>query len=59
MNSKQLSAAFDKVIETYKEEATEYTKYCPEEMLYALEHLYKAQLHALESIRGIIVISHE
>lgn len=55
MEKRHLAKAFDHVIETYKSEASQYSNYCSEEMLYALDQLYNAQLHALESIKGILI----
>ena len=54
MENRYLAIAFDRIIETYKSEASQYSTYCPEEMLYALDQLYNAQLHALESIKKIL-----
>lgn len=53
MEYTQIEVAFNEIIETYKNEASQYSQYCPEELLYAFEHLYNAQIHALESLKHI------
>lgn len=55
MDYPQLEAAFDDIIKNYKNEASQYSQYCPEEFLYAFEHLYNAQVHALESLKQVFI----
>lgn len=54
MERSQLTIAFDEIIKNYKNEASKYSECCPEDLLYAFEHLYNAQIHALESIKQLL-----
>lgn len=55
MDYSQIETAFDLIIKDYKTEAAQYSECCPEDLLYALEHLYNAQVHALESLKQIFI----
>ena len=55
MEPLQLTSAFDEIIKNYKNEASKFSECCPEDLLYAFEHLYNAQIHALESIKQFLI----
>ena len=54
MKNHYLQSSLNEVIDTYKKEASQYSQYCPDDLLYAFDQLYQAQLHALESITKIL-----
>lgn len=55
MDYPQIEAAFDEIIKNYKNEASQYSQYCPEELLYAFEQLYNAHVHTLESLKQVFI----
>lgn len=54
MKNHYLQSSLNEVIDTYKKEASQYSQYCPDDLLYAFDQLYQVQLHALESITKIL-----
>ena len=55
MEHSQFANAFDEIIGNYKSEASQFSEYCSEDSIYAFEHLYNAQIHALESIKQLLI----
>ena len=60
VTSKEFSDTFDKIIQTFSEEAGNAINYCPtDEISTPLAETHKAVANAMESIKRLLLMNHE